>query len=383
MGNAGVGSMRTLLVASTLVLTACFAPVDETRDGGSAAGGAAGGASAGGSAAGGAAAGGTAGGASGGGSTGGGSSGGGSAVACTRDAQCGAGQLCYDCGAFSRCDVGCSATKPCPTGAQCVQQVQNCLVCPCPQSRCEAPACVDVDGDGYLPLQCQGIPGGDCAPFDPTVHPGAAESCTNGKDDDCNGLIDAADPACARLCGPAPRCTSALDCNLGATTCGASGCCEGCPVLSPPFCQMGTCVSPPAPHPNSGCLLDVRCIPCGICPAVIDPVCAQLGRGDARTFQNRCHATTGGATVIHAGACVRGEGLSCTSTGPGCAAGTYCRDACPECDADLRRCTKSGACVADLDCPAGLTPPPPMPCPNGTPAPLRCENNACVRSCAP
>ena len=376
--------MRTLILASALMMTACFAPVDEGRDGGggggTAGGGVAGGGVAGGGVAGGGlAGGGVAGGGSAGGAVGGGTGGG---LRCS-DAQCGVAQLCYDCGSFSACADGCSPTKPCPAGSQCVQTRQMCLMCPCPQSRCEAPACVDVDGDGYLPQQCQGIPGGDCAPFDPAVHPGARESCTNGKDDDCNGLVDAADPACGRLCGPAQSCASTLECRLGSTSCGSSGCCESCPVLSPPLCMMGSCASPAAPDPNSGCLLDIRCIPCGICPAVVAPVCAQLGRGDARTFQNRCHATTGGATVIHEGACISGEGLSCTPTGPGCVSGTYCRDACPECDADLRRCTKVGACVNDLDCPAGGPTPPPMTCSNGSQAPMRCVNNACVRSCAP
>lgn len=41
----------------------------------------------------------------------------------------------------------------------------------------------DADGDGWTPAR------GDLDDFDPTVHPGAAETL-NGKDDDCNGFID-------------------------------------------------------------------------------------------------------------------------------------------------------------------------------------------------
>jgi uncharacterized protein (TIGR03437 family) len=41
----------------------------------------------------------------------------------------------------------------------------------------------DADGDGWSPVR------GDLDDFDPTIHPGAAEAI-NGKDDDCNGLID-------------------------------------------------------------------------------------------------------------------------------------------------------------------------------------------------
>ncbi len=48
----------------------------------------------------------------------------------------------------------------------------------------------DLDGDGTFDFQ-------DCAPHDPSVHPGAAEVC-NGFDDDCDGTIDGAglNPTC-------------------------------------------------------------------------------------------------------------------------------------------------------------------------------------------
>lgn len=43
-------------------------------------------------------------------------------------------------------------------------------------------ALVDADGDGFYSYQ-------DCNDNDPTVHPGATEIC-DGKDNDCNGLVD-------------------------------------------------------------------------------------------------------------------------------------------------------------------------------------------------
>ena len=48
----------------------------------------------------------------------------------------------------------------------------------------------DADADTYT--SC----GGDCNDADASIHPGAVEVCSNGVDDDCDNLIDAADPAC-------------------------------------------------------------------------------------------------------------------------------------------------------------------------------------------
>lgn len=59
----------------------------------------------------------------------------------------------------------------------------------------------DKDNDGYLPA------GGsspcpvcttncDCDDSNPNINPGAKENCTNKIDDNCNGLVDNADPAC-------------------------------------------------------------------------------------------------------------------------------------------------------------------------------------------
>jgi len=56
------------------------------------------------------------------------------------------------------------------------------------------PACnsipCDQDGDGYT--LCEG----DCNDTNSAVNPGATEICNDGLDNNCNGLIDAADPAC-------------------------------------------------------------------------------------------------------------------------------------------------------------------------------------------
>ncbi|GIW40783.1 MAG: hypothetical protein KatS3mg076_1360 [Candidatus Binatia bacterium] len=59
---------------------------------------------------------------------------------------------------------------------------------------CSDPDCTgDADGDTYVAAPC----GTDCDDNDPGVNPGAAEICTNGKDDECDGAADCADPDCA------------------------------------------------------------------------------------------------------------------------------------------------------------------------------------------
>lgn len=69
----------------------------------------------------------------------------------------------------------------------------------------------DGDGDSYGlasgmisgcdPVQPSGYvtQGGDCLDTDPLVNPGAIEVCTDGKDNDCDGSADGADPFCIGL----------------------------------------------------------------------------------------------------------------------------------------------------------------------------------------
>ena len=57
--------------------------------------------------------------------------------------------------------------------------------------------CADVDGDGYQDSSCGGP---DCNDFDPSINPGVFENCFNGTDDNCDGVDDAADPNCGFGC---------------------------------------------------------------------------------------------------------------------------------------------------------------------------------------
>lgn len=377
-----------LLVTLSLTALGCFSPVLEV-DGG--VGGGTGGGSTGGGAGGGATGGGSGGGAMGGGA-GGGTGGGGAVRDCVADAECPLGETCYVCAPNTpgQCLQGCNAAHPCPAGQTCRQLGIACFTCPCIDSVCEGETCVDEDGDGYVAgAGCSGKPGGDCAPKDATVSPAMGERCSNGKDDDCDGLVDEVDPDCGKpMCMGAPSCLTSWNCGLGMSQC-TNGCCGQCPVFSPPLCPPNQCLPPGTIDANSGCRAAPECRECPTanCPENYSPVCGffQERAMDPRTFGNACEANAWGATILHDGACAAGEGLNCGSLGTpqGCGPGTelYCRDACPECDADLRRCTKKGACVLDLDCPAGLPAPPQRVCANGALSQLRCVAHQCVQAC--
>jgi acetyl esterase/lipase len=61
-------------------------------------------------------------------------------------------------------------------------------------------ACSDGDGDGYGDPASPACTGGgkwDCDDGNPDVSPGRVEDCGNDADDNCDSLVDAADPDCA------------------------------------------------------------------------------------------------------------------------------------------------------------------------------------------
>ena len=99
--------------------------------------------------------------------------------------------------------IVCDDGNPC-TVDTCVDGVcvHTPIVCddgdPCTVNECVDGECVhtpiDADGDGYAPIACGG---GDCDDDDPNVNPGVMELCSDGIDNDCDGLVDCDDPDCA------------------------------------------------------------------------------------------------------------------------------------------------------------------------------------------
>jgi hypothetical protein len=173
----------------------------------------------------------------------------------------------------------------------------------------------DLDGDGFgtndagndtiMACACGSCvpPGyagmaGDCAPNDPTRHPGATELC-NGKDDDCNGQID--DNVTVGV-GAACADAGLGECNAGTTACvGGAVVCRPTKMPSKDLCDG----------------LDNNC------NGTVDeqPDCGgpnQLLLNNAAVVAARDTGTLnlGGATPSTPTTCLKGMGTAETWTGP-------------------------------------------------------------------
>lgn len=106
--------------------------------------------------------------------------------------------------------TGTLTAVPCTQASDCADRCSS-------QTDCVAGACVsgpstlDADGDGFIDGLCPG--GNDCDDADPAVKPGAPEgpegelTCTDNADNDCDGLLDLAEPLCVPNAAPLARLT--------------------------------------------------------------------------------------------------------------------------------------------------------------------------------
>ncbi len=68
-----------------------------------------------------------------------------------------------------------------------------------PQQGCRNPVDKDSDNDGYIDKNCPG--GDDCNDNNDAIHPGQQEVCSDGLDNNCDGLTDEEDEAVCGNCG--------------------------------------------------------------------------------------------------------------------------------------------------------------------------------------
>lgn len=139
-------------------------------------------------------------------------------VDCTRD-LCVQGGYCVNAPDSSRCtdDVFCNGFERCdrvdgctPSAPPACEDDNVCTIDTCNEARkrCDHDP-RDFDSDGEADWHCAG--GTDCDDFNPSTGSKALEACDDGKDNDCDDLIDEAD------CGSLEHdtCADALDISAG------------------------------------------------------------------------------------------------------------------------------------------------------------------------
>jgi hypothetical protein len=201
----------------------------------------------------------------------------------------------------------------------------------------------DHDGDGYtlcgkLDPQTGAPVNVDCNDDDPTIHPDAKEIC-NGKDDNCDGIVDNPD----LVCPPNQTCVPKTgQCIANTQVCTP----QNCPA--PMVCDTTTnqCVLPSSQDAGStGCTSDEQCTT-GICATTTElgpgqqsvctqPCCtsADCAAGfvcyGAGTGGNYCLAATSLGRPAQPG--TSGAGASCTRPADcrsGVCSGGKCEDTC-------------------------------------------------------
>jgi len=193
----------------------------------------------------------------------------------------------------------------------------------------------------------------DCRPADPFVHHGADEGCLDGVDNDCDGLTDCLDPACAAL----PSCTE-MACGNGQDDDG-----DGLTDCRDPNCDgVGVCFE--ADCTNGLDDEDDGRVDCG------DPDCADQACSDQTvcTTDDRCVPDPAGT-----------EGaLACVGTPVACSDPDPCTD--DLCDPELgctyppKTCADGLACTIDsCEAGSGACLHEPVDCDDG----LKCTIDAC------
>ena len=230
--------------------------------------------------------------------------------ACATDDDCGPGFSC----------------RPTPDGLECV-----------PASDAGARDAGTIDGGVDRDHDGSPIPA-DCDDADPSVHPGAMESCFNGLDDDCNHATDCLDLTCAgRTCIGGGTCSN-LTCRATTEvlcTDGLDNDGDGLIDCADPECPAGaTCDDSNACTTGDQCGADGGCVQLAALTCTTPP-------GACYSAAGLCQADAGCVYTPRLGTC--DDGLFCTGNDT-CSSSATCAGTPRSCAAPTNVCLAPGLC---------------------------------------
>jgi hypothetical protein len=182
------------------------------------------------------------------------------------------------------CIFGCTTDADCAATQACVA------------NRCMAEGCVDADGDGF----CADV---DCDDHDAAVHPGAAEVCGDGLDNDCDGVVD---NGCGVTCAADTDCAANEVCVGGVCTADGVTCAAETDCAANEVCVGGVCTA--------------EGVTCAAGQALCGSFCVDLATDPHNC--GACGFTCGAGSVCGAGVC----GVPCNAAGD-CPQGHTCTSA--------------------------------------------------------
>jgi hypothetical protein len=179
--------------------------------------------------------------------------------------------------------AGSGGAGTCATDDECTALLPETSPAACAEAKCDALTkqcqftAKDSDGDGHAAKDCEAVGSGnveagdDCDDDQASTFPGSGVEKCNGKDDDCDGKVDAEDTD-----GPPPNSTEA--CTVGVGECAATGVktCEGgdylgcsvgpgTPGSDSPACDGKDYDCDGAPNTGCDCTVGAPDKPCGDC----------------------------------------------------------------------------------------------------------------------
>lgn len=192
---------------------------------------------------------------------------------CTRSDTC-ANAVCA--GVAFTCDDGNACTDDACNGVGCTFTPNN---APCDDGN----ACTSTD-------TCSG---GVCRGTNTCCSPGPETNCTNGIDDDCDGLIDAADPDCQASCVPLPeQCFNGVDDD-----------CDGLVDFADPDCVLLPCGA-------DVCPFGYLCFPDSYCHSHCEDGAPDYDESDSDCGGADCQRCTAGQRCFSGFDCSSGSCLN-------------------------------------------------------------------------